>query len=93
MMCAMKVPFYVAVPTTSIDVTRKTGAEIVIEHRDPREMTHMKDIRIAAEGIACLNPAFDVTPGELITGGLITEYGVVAPSELQAHLEHIRTTY
>ena len=44
------VPFYVAVPTTSIDFTKKTGSEIVIEERPSREMTHIKDIRIAAEG-------------------------------------------
>jgi len=44
------VPFYVAVPTTSIDFTKKTGAEIVIEERPSNEMTHLKDIRIAAEG-------------------------------------------
>jgi methylthioribose-1-phosphate isomerase len=44
------VPFYVAVPTTSIDFTKKNGAEIVIEERPSNEMTHLKDIRIAAEG-------------------------------------------
>lgn len=45
------VPFYVAVPTTSIDLGKRTGEEIVIEERSPYEMTHVKDIRIAAEGL------------------------------------------
>lgn len=81
------VPFYVAVPTTSIDLTRKTGSEIVIEERASHEMTHVKNIRIAAEGINCWNPAFDVTPAELITGGLITEFGLFKPEELEAQLK------
>jgi methylthioribose-1-phosphate isomerase len=45
------VPFYVAAPTTSIDFGKQTGAEIVIEERDPKEMTHTQGVRIAAEGI------------------------------------------
>ncbi len=83
------VPFYVAVPTTSIDFNRKHGSEIVIEERPPKEMTHVKDIRIAAEGINCWNPSFDVTPNHLITGGLITEYGVFKPNELETKLKSI----
>jgi methylthioribose-1-phosphate isomerase len=46
------VPFYVAVPTTSIDLTKRTGQEIVIEERAPSEMTYFQNIRIAAEGLA-----------------------------------------
>jgi methylthioribose-1-phosphate isomerase len=51
-------------------------------------MTHVKNIRIAADGINCWNPAFDVTPAELITGGLITEFGVFSPSELEEKLNN-----
>ncbi len=47
------VPFYVAVPTTSIDFEKRTGKEIEIENRSPREMTHIKDIQIAAQGKKC----------------------------------------
>ena len=73
----------------SIDFTKKTGSEIVIEERSSHEMTHVKNIRIAADGINCWNPAFDVTPAELITGGLITEFGVFLPSELEEKLNNI----
>ncbi|CAF4192697.1 unnamed protein product, partial [Rotaria magnacalcarata] len=61
------IPFYIAAPTTSIDLTKKTGAEIVIEQRPSREMTTIKGINIAAEGVQVWNPAFDVTPAALIT--------------------------
>jgi methylthioribose-1-phosphate isomerase len=74
--------FYVAVPSTTIDFTKQNGDEIVIEERSSHEMTHVKDIRVAANGINCWNPAFDVTPSELITGGLITEFGVFNSNEL-----------
>lgn len=83
------IPFYVAVPTTTIDLNKKTGSEIIIEERPSKEMTHVKDIRIAAEGINCWNPCFDVTPAELITGGLITEHGVFKPSELESKIREI----
>jgi len=76
------VPFYVAVPSTTVDFTMKTGSEIVIEQRPHKEMTHVKDIKIAADGINCWNPSFDVTPSNLITGGLITEHGVFKADEL-----------
>ncbi len=81
------VPFYVAVPTTSIDFKRQTGSEIVIEERSEKEITHSNGIRIAADGINCWNPSFDVTPAELITGGLITEFGIFKPSDLEAKLK------
>ena len=84
-----QVPFYVAVPTTTIDLAKRSGAEIVIEERGADEMTHVKGVRVAAEGIGCWNPAFDVTPGELITGGLITEHGVFSASELESEVRKI----
>lgn len=83
------VPFYVAVPSTTIDLSKKNGSEIIIEERPSKEMTHVNDVRIAAEGINCWNPCFDVTPAELITGGLITEFGVFKPSELESKIKEI----
>lgn len=56
------------------------GDQIVIEERSEREMTHMNDKRIAAEGITCWNPAFDVTPASLITG-IIMNICVSKPSD------------
>ncbi|KYN17519.1 PREDICTED: methylthioribose-1-phosphate isomerase [Trachymyrmex cornetzi] len=74
------VPFYVAASLTSKDSNMSNGDQIVIEERPEREMTHMNDKRIAAEGITCWNPAFDVTPASLITG-IITNFGVSKPSD------------
>ncbi|XP_055680047.1 methylthioribose-1-phosphate isomerase [Lutzomyia longipalpis] len=76
------VPFYIAAPLTSIDLKISCGDHIIIEERPDREMTHVGEHRIAAPGITCWNPAFDVTPAALITG-IITEKGVFAPPELQ----------
>lgn len=76
------VPFYIAAPTTTIDQNIKTGSDIVIEERNHEEITHYKHERVAAEGIGCWNPAFDVTPANLITGGIITEHGVFVANEL-----------
>jgi methylthioribose-1-phosphate isomerase len=70
------VPFYVAAPTPSIDLDCVDGSAIPIEERDPREITHIGGRRIAARGIKVYNPAFDVTPAELVSG-IITEHGVV----------------
>ncbi|XP_058451640.1 methylthioribose-1-phosphate isomerase [Malaya genurostris] len=78
------VPFYVAAPFTSIDLTIPSGKAITIEERPAREMTHIGDHRIAAPGIQCWNPAFDVTPAALITG-IVTEKGVFKPDELDKH--------
>lgn len=75
------VPFYIAAPLTSIDLKIPSGDQIVIEERPDREMTHVGEHRIAAQGIKCWNPAFDVTPAHLITG-IITEVGVFAPHEI-----------
>ncbi|XP_045446766.1 methylthioribose-1-phosphate isomerase [Melitaea cinxia] len=75
------VPFYVAAPLTSIDMSLKSGDRIKIEERPDREMTHIGEHRIAAPGISCWNPSFDVTPASLITG-IITEKGVFAPDKL-----------
>ncbi|XP_038109577.1 methylthioribose-1-phosphate isomerase isoform X2 [Culex quinquefasciatus] len=80
------VPFYVAAPSTSIDFEISEGDRIEIEQRPDREMTHIGEHRIAAPGIRCWNPAFDVTPANLITG-IITEKGVFAPNDIRKLLE------
>lgn len=77
-----EVPFYVAAPLTSIDMSLTSGDQIKIEERPEREMTHIGEHRIAAPGINCWNPSFDVTPAALITG-IITEKGVFAPEKLK----------
>jgi methylthioribose-1-phosphate isomerase len=71
------IPFYVAAPTSSIDLQCPEGSAIPIEERSAREVTHLGGKRIAAEGVQVFNPAFDVTPAELVTA-LITEHGVVS---------------
>jgi methylthioribose-1-phosphate isomerase len=68
-------PFYVAAPISTVDLAVASGDEISIEERSPEEMTHVDGVRIAPEGVPVMNPAFDVTPAELITG-IITENGV-----------------
>ncbi|TVR00742.1 MAG: S-methyl-5-thioribose-1-phosphate isomerase [Desulfovibrionales bacterium] len=78
------VPFYVAVPFSTIDFATPSGAEIPIEERTPREVTHIQDRRISPESVPVLNFAFDVTPAELITA-LITEKGVIKPSDLRQY--------
>ncbi len=70
------VPFLVAAPTSSIDLDCSDGASIPIEQRDAREVTHWRGRRVAAEGVEVYNPAFDVTPAELVTA-IVTEHGVV----------------
>lgn len=83
------VPFYIAAPLTSIDLKISSGEQIVIEERPDREMTHVGEHRIAAQGIKCWNPAFDVTPAHLITG-IITERGVFRPDEIRQKVTEIR---
>lgn len=72
------VPFYIAAPLSTIDTRIKTGDEIKIEERDHEEVTHINGKRICAEGVNIINPGFDVTPNELISG-IITEYGILRP--------------
>lgn len=76
------VPFYVASPTTTVDSSLSTGKEIPIEERPAQEMTSVQGVELAPKGFECWNPAFDVTPAELITGGIITEKGVFPASRV-----------
>lgn len=69
------IPFYVAAPLSTVDMNCPTGDEIPIEERGPREITHVKDIQLAPEGVGISNYAFDVTPNDLVTA-IITEKGV-----------------
>jgi methylthioribose-1-phosphate isomerase len=76
------IPFYVAAPYSTIDLQTKSGAEIPIEERNAQEVTTIHGSRpVAPAGVTVYNPAFDVTPAELITG-IITERGVFTPQEL-----------
>lgn len=70
------IPFYVAAPRSTIDFTIDAGEQIPIEERASEEVTGFRELRVAPEGAAVYNPAFDVTPGHLITA-FVTEYGVV----------------
>ncbi|MBO6180257.1 S-methyl-5-thioribose-1-phosphate isomerase [bacterium] len=72
------IPFYVAAPLSTIDTSIKTGDEIVIEERSHDEVTTINGKRICADGVNIINPGFDVTPHELITG-IITEKGILKP--------------
>ncbi|MCX8130034.1 MAG: S-methyl-5-thioribose-1-phosphate isomerase [Clostridia bacterium] len=72
------IPFYVAAPVSTIDFSIKTGDSIPIEERKAEEVTHIKGIRLAPEGVTVMNPAFDVTPSKYITA-IITEKGLVYP--------------
>jgi len=79
------IPFYVAAPSSTIDMQTPDGNGIPIEERSPTEVTCLHgDRRIAPEGIDVWNPAFDVTPAALITG-IITERGIFSPQELKDH--------
>ena len=70
------IPFYVACPLSTIDRSIQSGADIPIEERPKSEVTGYQDTQWAAKGISVRNPAFDVTPADLVTG-LITEKGVI----------------
>ena len=77
------IPFYVAAPMATVDLSISDGSHIPIEERCTTEVTHIGGIRIAPEGVSVLNPAFDVTPAEYVTG-IITERGVLRPPYKQS---------
>jgi methylthioribose-1-phosphate isomerase len=70
------IPFYVAAPISTIDAKCRNGSEIPIESRDTAEVTHIGERQVAPSGIRVFNPAFDVTPNNLVTA-IITERGVI----------------
>jgi methylthioribose-1-phosphate isomerase len=69
------IPFYVAAPITTLDLSLATGEEIPIEERDGREITHIGGKQLGPDGVVVHNPAFDVTPNDLIAA-IITDRGV-----------------
>src|SRR5512138_3702995 len=71
-----KIPFYVAAPISTLDLTLSSGDEIPIEERHTREVTHLAGLPVAPEGVTVRNPAFDVTPAKYVTA-IITEKGFV----------------
>jgi methylthioribose-1-phosphate isomerase len=84
-----RVPFYVAAPSSTFDLSLNHGDRIPIEERQPEEVTRVGQRSTAPEGVRVYNPAFDVTPAELITG-IITEKGLIQPvtrAEIEAVLQ------
>jgi methylthioribose-1-phosphate isomerase len=77
------IPFYVAAPSSTFDLSLPSGDRIPIEQRDPREVTHGFGRQTAPDGVAVYNPAFDVTPYHLIAG-IVTEKGLIRPVNEQA---------
>ena len=72
------IPFYVVAPSSTFDLSIARGDEITIEERDQEEVLNLYGRRIAPHGVRALNPAFDVTPAELITA-IVTEKGIIWP--------------
>jgi methylthioribose-1-phosphate isomerase len=81
------IPFYVAAPSSTFDLSLPNGDAIPIEQRDPREVTHGFGRQTAPDGVNVYNPAFDVTPHHLIAG-IITEKGLIRP----VNADHVRAT-
>jgi methylthioribose-1-phosphate isomerase len=72
------IPFYVAAPSSTFDLSIESGTSIPIEERNGTEITFIQGVRIAPENVKTFNPAFDVTPNHLITS-IITENGIITP--------------
>ena len=71
-----EIPFYVAAPTSTIDISLSSGSGIPIEERNPEEVSHIQGVPIAPEGVRVANPAFDVTPHHYVSA-IVTEKGIV----------------
>ncbi|OAB56872.1 S-methyl-5-thioribose-1-phosphate isomerase [Phormidium willei BDU 130791] len=80
---AHNIPFFVAAPKSTVDLSLSHGSQIPIEERDPVEIYQIGETRLVPKGAEFYNPAFDVTPAELISA-IITEQGAIAPAELQS---------
>ncbi len=79
------IPFYVAAPLSTVDASIKSGEQIPIEERSHEEVTHINGKIVCAPEVNVINPGFDVTPAELITG-IITEKGIFQPSEITSSM-------
>jgi len=84
-----QIPFYVAAPVSTIDLSTASGTAIEIEERDPDEVTHLGSRPIAPLGARAFNPAFDVTPARLVTA-ILTESGVARPPYRRSLPTHVR---
>src|SRR5262249_2842761 len=78
-----EIPFYVAAPFSTLDLTIPDGSHIPIEQRDPTEVTHVGGVRVVPDGVSVFNPAFDVTPNQFVTA-IITDRGVAHPPYTQS---------
>ncbi len=78
-------PLYVVAPWTTLDMSLSSGAQIPIEERPAREVTHVGDVRIVPDGVKVRNPAFDVTPVAWLAG-IVTERGVAKAPDIAAEL-------
>jgi methylthioribose-1-phosphate isomerase len=85
------VPFFIAAPLSTIDVSTKTGNDIVIEERAPEEVTRFMGVDSAPQGVKVKNPAFDVTPAGNI-GAIITERGIIRPPYPEGIRDAARTS-
>jgi len=83
-----QIPFYVAAPASTIDLATTGGAAVVVEERDPDEVTRVGTRRIAPVGARAFNPAFDVTPARLVTA-IVTECGVARPPYRRSLPAHV----
>jgi methylthioribose-1-phosphate isomerase len=84
------IPFYVAAPISTVDLSLKSGAEIPIEERSSAEVTDVAGTRIAPHGVTAAHPAFDVTPARMVTA-IITECGVLRAPYEAALAEAVRS--
>lgn len=82
---AHNIPFFVAAPLSTIDFAIADGSQIPIEERHPSEIYAVGETILCPKGAEFYNPAFDVTPADLITA-IVTEFGAIAPAELKARL-------
>jgi methylthioribose-1-phosphate isomerase len=82
------VPFYVAAPSSTVDMELPDGGAIPIEERPADEVTHLAGVRVVAEGVSVLNMAFDVTPNEYVTA-IVTERGVAGGRPLSRELARL----
>ena len=85
---AHNLPFYIAAPSSTFDLTLADGSAIPIEERAPEEITCPFDCRIAPENVRVYNPAFDVTPASLITA-IITERGIIQQPDTKKIADHL----
>ena len=88
------IPFYVAVPTSTVDLALPSGEQIPIEERDPAEVTHFRGTQVAPDGMRAAHPAFDVTPARYVTA-IVTEQGICHPpfgESLRDAVHHARAS-